>query len=39
MKNTPPHASKEEFDLHVEHITETHKAFIDNNTKVAGFLT
>lgn len=38
MINTPPNTLKEEFDLHVEHITETHKAFIDSNTKVAGFL-
>jgi hypothetical protein len=29
---------KHEFDLHVSHITETHKAFIDNTGKVAGFL-
>jgi hypothetical protein len=29
---------KAEFDLHVSHLTETHKAFIENTGKVAGFL-
>ena len=27
-----------EFDLHVEHLTSTHEAFINNTGKVAGFL-
>lgn len=30
--------TKEEFALQVEYITETHKAFIENTAKVAGFL-
>ena len=30
--------AKQEFDLHVAHLTETHKAFVENTGKVAGFL-
>lgn len=38
MENTRSNLLKEEFDLHVEQITDTHKGFVDNTTKVAGFL-
>jgi len=38
MPANSPQATKEEFDLHVAHLTDTHKAFIDNTAKVSGFL-
>ena len=38
MTDTSSHAAKEEFELHVAHITEVHKSFIDSTAKVAGFL-
>ena len=38
MPDLPPQEAKQEFDLHVAHLTETHKAFIENTGKVAGFL-
>jgi hypothetical protein len=37
MPETDSTLQKLEFDLHVGHITETHKALIDNAAKVAGF--
>ena len=38
MAATSSQESRLEFDLHVAHLTETHKAFIENTAKVAGFL-
>ena len=38
MADTSSQESRLEFDLHVAHLTETHKAFIENTAKVAGFL-
>ena len=38
MPDTSLQESRQEFDLHVAHLTETHKAFIENTGKVAGFL-
>ena len=38
MPANSPQKTKEEFDLQVAHLTETHKAFIENTAKVAGFL-
>jgi hypothetical protein len=38
MSDTSSSETKHEFDLHVTHLIETHKAFIDNSGKVAGFL-
>lgn len=38
MPDISPQALRQEFDLHVAHLTDTHKAFIENTSKVAGFL-
>ena len=38
MPDPSPQDARHEFDLHVAHLTETHKAFIENTGKVAGFL-
>lgn len=38
MPDTQDQARKSEFDLHVAHVTEIHKAFIENTGKITGFL-
>jgi len=38
MKESSNQAAKEEFNLHIEHITATHSEFIGNTAKVASFL-
>ena len=38
MSDAQDQRKKLEFDLHVAHLTDTHKGFIDNTGKVAGFL-
>jgi hypothetical protein len=38
VPSSSPQEARQEFDLHVAHLTETHKAFIENTAKVAGFL-
>lgn len=38
MKETAESKVRLEFDLHIEHLTATHVAFINDTSKVAGFL-
>ena len=38
MSQAATDKAKEEFDLLVQHVTDTHKSFVDNTAKVAGFL-